>query len=121
MVEEAFDAWRPLVGGKPHIAREKFFWERGPEAARLLLASKGFENKPATATCGTNWTTDPGDSPPPPAPLPAYMAVLVSSKITKSGPKIGGNTVRVVIVKVDPGYQPNPGHAATGTVVAVVC
>jgi hypothetical protein len=32
MVEEAFDAWRPLVEGQPHIARENFFWERGPEA-----------------------------------------------------------------------------------------
>jgi hypothetical protein len=32
MVEEAFDDWRPLVEGEPRIAREKFFWERGPEA-----------------------------------------------------------------------------------------
>jgi hypothetical protein len=32
MVEEAFDAWRPLVEGEPRIAREKFFWEREPEA-----------------------------------------------------------------------------------------
>jgi hypothetical protein len=29
MVEDAFDAWRPLVEGEPRIAREKFFWERG--------------------------------------------------------------------------------------------
>ena len=32
MVEEAFDNWRPLIDGEPRIAREKFFWERGPEA-----------------------------------------------------------------------------------------
>jgi hypothetical protein len=32
MVEEAFDNWRPLIEGQPRIAREKFFWERGPEA-----------------------------------------------------------------------------------------
>jgi hypothetical protein len=32
MVEEAFDAWRPLVDGEPRIARAKFFWERDPEA-----------------------------------------------------------------------------------------
>jgi len=24
-------------------------------------------------------------------------------------------------VKTDPGYQPDPGHAGTGTVVAKVC
>lgn len=32
MVEDAFDAWRPLVEGEPRIAREKFFWESSAEA-----------------------------------------------------------------------------------------
>ena len=85
-------------------------------------AFKGFETTPATATCGTNWTTGPGNSPPPPpGPLPSLMAVLVSSSIDKSGSTISGNTVHVVLVQTNPGYQPNPGHAGTGTVVAQLC
>ena len=31
-VEKAFEAWRRLIEGEPRIAREKFFWERDPEA-----------------------------------------------------------------------------------------
>ena len=72
-------------------------------------------------TCGVSWTTDPGNSPPPPATIPAYLAVIVSSSIGKSGPVIGGDTLHLVIVKTDAGYQGNPGHAGTGTIVGVVC
>jgi hypothetical protein len=49
------------------------------------------------------------------------MGVIVTSRATKTGPRISGNTVHIVVVKVDPGYQPNPGHAGTGTVVIQVC
>lgn len=76
----------------------------------------------APSQCGTRWTTGPGNSPDPPAgPLPAYMAVLVTSSVTKSGPSISGTTTRIVIVKTDAGYKNDPGHAGTGTVVATVC
>lgn len=76
----------------------------------------------APAQCGTRWTTGPGNSPDPPAgPLPAYMAVLVTSSVTKSGPSISGTTTRIVIVKTDTGYKDDPGHAGTGTVVATIC
>ena len=83
---------------------------------------KGFAaNVPALA-CGGTWSTDPGNSsPPPPGPLPAYMAVLVSSNNAKSGSQISGNIVAIVIVRTDSGYQPNPGHTGTGTVVATLC
>jgi hypothetical protein len=85
-------------------------------------AFKGFEDTPATAACGQSWTTDPGNSTPPPAgPLPEEMKVIVSSKISKSGSAISGDTVHVVVVKTNPGYAPNPGHAGTGTVVRQVC
>src|SRR5579864_2282069 len=51
-------------------------------------AFKGFALHGATA-CGATWTTDPGNSSPPPAgPLPAYMAVVVTSTSTKSGSQI---------------------------------
>jgi hypothetical protein len=49
------------------------------------------------------------------------MAVIVASSYAKSGSTISGNTVHIVIVKTNAGYQPNPGHAGTGTVEAQVC
>jgi hypothetical protein len=49
------------------------------------------------------------------------MTVIGSSKISKSGSAISGDTVHVVVVKTNPGYAPNPGHAGTGTVVRQVC
>ena len=48
------------------------------------------------------------------------MAVIVSGSIAKKG-RISGDVVEEVIVKTDSGYAPNPGHAGTGTVVAVRC
>ena len=86
-------------------------------------AFKGFANTPSTApSCGTEWSTDPGNSSGPPAgPLPEYIAVIVSNHITKSGSTISGNTPEVVVVKTNSGYAPNPGHAGTGKVVGVVC
>ena len=83
---------------------------------------KGFEDSPAPPGCGTAWTTDPGNSTPPPTgSLPAYMAVIVSSAINKSGSTITGDTLHEVVVKTNPGYDANPGHAGTGTVVAQIC
>lgn len=85
-------------------------------------AFKGYALQPAAPACGSGWTTDPGNSAPPPAgPLPAYMAVIVASSSSKSGPTISGNTVHVVVVKTNAGYAPDPGHDGTGTVVATVC
>ncbi|MGZ6637137.1 MAG: hypothetical protein ACXVII_30020 [Solirubrobacteraceae bacterium] len=85
-------------------------------------AFKGYALNPATPACLTNWSTDPGNSAPPPAgPLPAFMGVIVSSSISKSGSQISGNTPHIVVVQTDPGYDANPGHAGTGKVVAQVC
>jgi SdrD B-like domain len=85
-------------------------------------AFKGFEDSPATAACGSSWTTDPGNSTPPPTgPLPEYMAVIVSSKVSRAGSAISGNTVHEVVVKTNPGYASDPGHAGTGTVIATIC
>jgi hypothetical protein len=85
-------------------------------------AFKGFAKVPATPTCGAGWTTQTGNSTPPPAaPLPAYMGVIVSSAVTQSGAVISGNTPSIVVVATNPGYDGNPGHAGTGKVVATVC
>jgi hypothetical protein len=83
---------------------------------------KGFAKTVSASGCGATWTTDPGNSASPPKdPLPAYMAVALTSKTTKSGKMISGTVVHVVIVKTNAGYDPNPGHPGTGTVVATLC
>ena len=33
IVSDAFDHWRPLIEGRPRIAREKFFWRRDEAAS----------------------------------------------------------------------------------------
>ena len=83
---------------------------------------KGFARTPSTPSCGTDWTTGPGNSARPPAgPLPSFMGVIVTSSVSKSGSKISGDTVHMVVVKTNPGYKNNPGHPGTGTVVAQIC
>ena len=83
---------------------------------------KGFAEAPDVPQCGQSWATDPGNSTPPPdGPLPALMAVIVTSSSHQSGSTIAGDIVEIVIVRTNAGYEPDPGHSATGTVVAVVC
>jgi hypothetical protein len=84
-------------------------------------AFKGFEDSAATPACHTDWTTSPGNSSGPPATVPSFMGVIVSSSITKSGPAITGDVIHIAVVKTHPGYAPNPGHAGTGTIVGVFC
>jgi hypothetical protein len=99
------------------------WWKNNPTSSDSQVPSfKGFANSPSTPGCGTNWSADPGNSTPPPnGPLPAFMGVIVTSTYSKSGPAISGDTIHIVVVQTDPGYQPNPGHPGTGTVVAQVC
>lgn len=84
-------------------------------------AFKGFDNDSAIPTCGQAWRSDPGNSSQPPASVPEYMAVIVSSRISRDPAAIGGDIVEIVIVRTDPSYAPNPGHRGTGTVVARLC
>jgi uncharacterized repeat protein (TIGR01451 family) len=83
-------------------------------------AFKGFIDT-VPAGCGGNWTSGPGNSSQPPDTVPLFMAVIASSTITKSGATITGDIPKIVIVRTNPGYGPSPGHAGTGTVVAVAC
>jgi hypothetical protein len=84
---------------------------------------KGFaDSAETTPACGESWTTRPGNSSSPPqGPLPPFVEVIVASEISKSGPTISGDTTEVALVETEPGYAPNPGHAGTGTVVAILC
>jgi PKD repeat protein len=84
-------------------------------------AFKGFvQTAPA---CRGDWTTRPGGDDgntdgAGQGNLPAYMAVIVSSSVTKSKDTISGNSVRFAIVKVDP--QNGDQVVGTGTVVGTV-
>lgn len=84
---------------------------------------KGFASSPAMlAACGQTWSTGGGNSPPPPAgPLPEYMAVIVTSAAAKMSQTISGTAAQVVVVRVNPGYAPDPRFPGTGTVVGRVC
>jgi N-acetylneuraminic acid mutarotase len=82
---------------------------------------KGFENASEQTTCGASWISQPGNSSSPPASLPQYMAVIVSSSIQKNGSVIAGDVRKIVIVKTKPGYGPWPGHAGLGEVVSSYC
>ena len=86
-------------------------------------AFKGFASTLSAEppSCGVTWTTQPGNSSNPPASLPQYMGVMVSSSIGKSGKTLSGDVVSIVVVQTDGGYAANPGHAGTGTVLAQFC
>ncbi len=97
------------------------WWKDNPLSTGLAPAAfKGYADT-ATATCGQDWTTDPGNSSDPPPSLSGMVPMVVSSTITKTGPVISGDTTEVVLVQIDPGYEGDPGHPGTGTVVSVLC
>lgn len=73
------------------------------------------------AACGGSWATTGGNSPPPTSGVPSYMGTLVTNKVTKTGQSIAGNTVSIVVVKVNPGYAPSPMDHGTGVIVARYC
>jgi hypothetical protein len=73
------------------------------------------------AACGSPWSTSGGSSPPPTLVVPSYMGVVVASTATKQGNTIAGDTVKIVVVRVDAGYQPNSGSPGTGTIVGTFC
>ncbi|MHB8456395.1 MAG: hypothetical protein ACYDBS_01700 [Acidimicrobiales bacterium] len=73
------------------------------------------------SSCTGAWTTSTGNSSVPPSTVPGQIEVIVASHVTQSGSTISGNVVHVVLVDTNPGYDGNPGHAGTGTVVSVIC
>jgi uncharacterized repeat protein (TIGR01451 family) len=73
--------------------------------------------------CGTKWTTRPGNSAAPPkaTDIPGFMGVIVTTKVTKSGNDVSGKIAHIVVVQTNAGYDRNPGHPGTGTIVATFC
>ncbi|HUZ00794.1 MAG TPA: fibronectin type III domain-containing protein [Thermomicrobiaceae bacterium] len=81
-------------------------------------AFKGF----ATSVTGSSWTARPGHGGNPPTSVARYISVIVATTITKSGSTVSGNVAEVVVLRVDDPdrYAPDPGHQATGVLMAVV-
>ncbi len=92
-----------------------------PSAFKGFAGTVSLPTSTPPAACGGPWSTSGGNSPPPTDTVPSYMGVLVSSGVSKSGNTISGNTVSIVVVKVNPGYNSNPGSPGTGTIVATYC
>ncbi len=84
---------------------------------------KGFGETTSSAppACGGTFTTGPGNSANFDGQLPSYMGVLVASSVAKNGSSISGDIQHIVVVHTNAGYASNPGHAGTGTEVAVFC
>lgn len=87
-----------------------------------LSSFKGFANRSTTVPVwiGATWSSEGGNSSNPPAAVPLYMAVIASNSISKSGSTISGNVVRIVILKTDAGYGPDPSQSGNGTVIGVI-
>jgi hypothetical protein len=80
---------------------------------------KGYATSVDLATC--TFTTRPGDSPPPPdPPQQGEMWIWVADSITKSGTTISGHISARAHVVLNGGYDDNPGHEVTGTVVELL-
>jgi hypothetical protein len=125
----SFEGSFVIGDGNAVVGNHVTFW--GAQWARVNSVSggrapsgfKGFASStsPNPASCGGAWTSQTGSSSVPPSSVPAYITVIVSSSIMQSGPTISGNVPQMAIIQTDPSYEPNPGHAGTGTVVAVFC
>lgn len=89
-----------------------------PGASRASF--KGYATS-AQLLCGGTWESRPGNSAPPPATIPANIAVVVTSTVVKNGPNLSGNIRQIVVVHQDGGYGPNPGHDGNGPVASIVC
>jgi hypothetical protein len=104
------------------LGKQVTFWGTQWDKLNSLSGSppppsfKGYANAISVQPPGPGgaWTSSNGSAAP--ASIPSYMAVIVSSSITKSGSTISGDVVRMVVVRTDPGY----GHVGTGTVLAII-
>ncbi|MCW2867107.1 MAG: hypothetical protein JWR20_1295 [Marmoricola sp.] len=105
-------------------------WSRNNQlsGAPAPASYKGFVSSPPTrssapSTCPTAgaFTTEPGSSGAAPAAVPAYMAVMLASQVTKDGSTVSGGAAHWVVVKTRSGYGPSAGNDGWGTVVAGLC
>jgi PKD repeat protein len=116
-----------IIGDRSAVVGARVTWWGSTWSASNILsggrapsAFKGFASSltPFPPGVGGTWSTTGGASASPPASVPAYMAVVVTGKVLKSGSTIfSGATTRIGILRVGPGYGPLPGETGTGTLV----
>lgn len=110
------------IGSTPTFWSNEWYLANSVSGGPAPSSFKGFANVPNGPTgCGGTWSTGGGNSPPPSGIIPSYTAMLVTSSVTKTSKTVTGTKPMIVIVRVNPGYAPSPGHPGTGTVVAVLC
>ena len=91
---------------------------RSASSVTAPASFKGFGDT-ILGTPPNQFTTRPGNSSnPPPAPLPDQMCVWSPTWSISPDPTITGDIVGWALVSTEPGYDSNPGHAGTGTVIA---
>ncbi|WP_125775624.1 PKD domain-containing protein [Antribacter gilvus] len=134
---DACEEWSYPVGGlftvgaaAPHgVGDTVYYW--GSQWAQwagynraTVNGFKGYVSTSPTAaapTCGETWTSGPGNSTEPPAEVPEYMAVVVTSPLAHDSNTYSGVVEKIVIVRTDGAYGDSPGHPGRGEVVATIC
>ncbi len=92
-----------------------------PSSFKGFAATVSLPTNTPPGSCGGQWSTTPGNSPPPTPNVPHYMGVLVAGTVRKSGSVVAGNTVHIVVVETAAGYSPDPASHGTGTILATYC
>jgi hypothetical protein len=116
-----------LSAGAPTAGTPVNFWgaqwaqSNSLSGGNAPSSMKGFIDDSSALSCGSTWTASTGNRSAPPRTLSSPIEVIVSSSISQTGSAIHGNVLHIVLVQVNPGYGPAPGHPGTGTIIGVVC
>lgn len=118
-----FVVWGGNTGGIS-VGQDYTFW--GSQWDKQVIggsyqANASFKGYASQVT-GATWTTGPGNSSSPPSSVSNYIGVIVSTNLGKQGGTISGNVTELVVLRVDSpaSYEPNPGHAGSGVMMAFV-
>jgi hypothetical protein len=113
--------WASQVTGGDYQANPSFKGYAIPAGTPVGICEPTAHTSGSPQLDASCWTSKPGNSKPP-ATLPAYIVVIVSTSIAKQGSTIYGNIAALVVVQVDPSspYASDPGHPGYGTVAAVI-
>ena len=121
-----FVVWGGNPGGVA-VGQHVVFWgDRWWDGVTLPDKAKVKDFKGwASAVRGATWTAKPGDSGKPPKTIATYISVLVTTSVQRlhgDGDLVTGNVTSVVIVRVDDpaAFKGDPGHGASGVIVATL-
>ena len=100
------------------------FNDQGYPAFKGFATNSVVDLSQVGGNCGT-WQARPGNSGHPPETVPTDIAIIVTDRVNKDGPNIGGIIKELVIVHRDPSvgdnYAGNPGHRGWCTITSIVC